>query len=85
MEECDDGYRLKNGTCVDIDECAEKTSKCNKRASCVNTIGSHQCICEDGFTGDGENCTRQSFKTEILTKFYTFLFEYYAIKMKKAN
>ncbi|VBB27108.1 unnamed protein product [Acanthocheilonema viteae] len=57
VEKCDVGYRLVNGTCVDIDECVEKTSECNKRASCVNTVGSYQCTCEDGFSGDGKNCT----------------------------
>ncbi|VDK71684.1 unnamed protein product [Litomosoides sigmodontis] len=57
VQKCDAGYRLVNGTCVDVDECAEKTSKCNKRASCVNTVGGYQCTCEDGFTGDGKNCT----------------------------
>lgn len=48
-----------NGTCADINECIEKAHACSNRADCVNTAGGYQCICEDGFTGDGENCTRQ--------------------------
>uniref|UniRef100_A0A1I7VSX8 EGF-like domain-containing protein n=1 Tax=Loa loa TaxID=7209 RepID=A0A1I7VSX8_LOALO len=57
VEKCDSGYRLVNETCVDINECIEKTFECNNRASCVNIAGGYQCICEDGFTGDGQNCT----------------------------
>lgn len=66
MEKCDVGYRLVNGSCVDIDECVEKTTECDKRASCLNTIGNYQCVCEDGFTGDGKSCTRSSHCSDVL-------------------
>lgn len=29
---------------------------CSKQAFCRNTIGSFQCTCKDGYTGDGVNC-----------------------------
>eukprot|EP01137_Pigoraptor_chileana_P037331 Opistho-2@34264 len=44
----------------DVDECSEKTAwwkhNCNYYASCKNTIGSFECKCDDGFTGDGVRC-----------------------------
>ena len=27
---------------------------------CENTLGSFQCVCGDGYQGDGHTCTRQS-------------------------
>ncbi|CEM18121.1 unnamed protein product [Vitrella brassicaformis CCMP3155] len=42
--------------CQDIDECAEGTAACNKNATCKNTAGGYECICQDGFEPDGEDC-----------------------------
>ena len=58
--ECDDGFELKNGQCVDINECQETGSKkhqCND-ATCKNTIGSYVCICAPGtrLMADGKTC-----------------------------
>ena len=33
------------------------TDDCDENAECNNTIGSFQCICNSGFSGDGVNCT----------------------------
>merc|ERR1712003_260449 len=42
---CDQGFMLKHGRCVDIDEC-EYDNICNiKGAMCTNTEGSFQCSC----------------------------------------
>ena len=42
----------------DIDECLESLDNCDMDlANCTNTIGSFNCTCIDGFTGDGVNCT----------------------------
>ena len=30
---------------------------CHENASCLNTYGSFECMCFDGFEGDGNNCT----------------------------
>ncbi|XP_077870047.1 uncharacterized protein LOC102805706 isoform X2 [Saccoglossus kowalevskii] len=38
-------------TSSDINECLEKV--CHVDATCVNTNGSFNCFCNDGFTGDG--------------------------------
>ncbi|KAI9100363.1 hypothetical protein DFS34DRAFT_693085 [Phlyctochytrium arcticum] len=51
--DCDPGFRYnaQNQTCVDIDECAEMTDECDYAStSCVNTFGSYQCQCLNGFT-----------------------------------
>jgi MYXO-CTERM domain-containing protein len=43
-------------TCLDINECAAGTDDCDPFAFCINTIGSHECTCDEGYTGDGRTC-----------------------------
>ena len=57
--------------CDDINECAADfltgiaTHNCHKladrpdilTATCMNTVGTYDCECNDGFTGDGFICT----------------------------
>lgn len=38
---------------ADIDECLMNVCEHN----CMNTIGSFECSCDDGFNQDGLNCT----------------------------
>ena len=40
----------------DIDECAEGLHYCSAHATCRNTIGSYECICNPGYRGDGRVC-----------------------------
>ena len=43
----------------DLNECAsDGLNECDvrSRADCTNTIGSYECSCRDGYTGDGEVC-----------------------------
>lgn len=42
---------------LDLDECETGQQECSEFAQCVNTIGSHSCLCLSGFTGDGKNCS----------------------------
>ena len=46
--------------CNDVDECSFANgtgpNRCSSNASCVNTIGSHTCTCNSGFSGDGFQC-----------------------------
>ena len=42
----------------DIDECDLETDNCHVNADCTDTIGSFQCTCSIGYSGDGvDNCT----------------------------
>ena len=41
---------------LDIDECAEDTDECDFHADCENTVGSYECTCIVGFSGNGRNC-----------------------------
>ena len=44
----------------DIDECLTNPHQCNNvsNAQCINTVGSHQCMCQVGYTGGGNTtCT----------------------------
>ena len=43
-------------TCADTDECALGLHNCDDNASCINLYGSYECSCDNGFTGNGENC-----------------------------
>ena len=44
--------------CSEIDECSNDTTHmCSDNAVCINTAGSYECECFDGFTGDGFNCS----------------------------
>ena len=38
-------------TCIDVDEC--QLDYCDLNALCTNSIGSFDCSCDRGYTGDG--------------------------------
>ena len=43
---------------ADFDECANIRDNCDKEfALCHNTQGSFECVCYNGFRGDGIVCT----------------------------
>ncbi|XP_059508606.1 uncharacterized protein LOC125460920 [Stegostoma tigrinum] len=42
---------------LNVDECESGIHDCHSSASCLNSPGSFQCVCEAGYTGDGRNCT----------------------------
>ena len=45
-----------------INECANGSHECNQNAFCFDTKDSYGCICEDGFDGDGFNCSVLCFQ-----------------------
>ena len=52
----------------DIDECAMNTHTCDTMATCMNTMGSYECMCDMGYEGDGFMCTGTScFSSLIFT------------------
>ena len=43
---------------TDINECTSpETNDCDSNAECSNAEGSYICSCNEGYTGDGRNCT----------------------------
>ena len=42
---------------ADIPECERELDDCDQNATCINTFGSYDCLCNTGFTGDGFTCT----------------------------
>jgi hypothetical protein len=49
----------------DVDECSVESSEelrhnCHGNANCTNTEGSFVCNCNEGYDGDGINCTSKS-------------------------
>ena len=48
----------ENSTCFfvlasDVNECMEGTDSCHTNADCTDTVGSFQCTCSPGYSGDG--------------------------------
>ncbi|XP_055860226.1 fibrillin-2-like, partial [Biomphalaria glabrata] len=65
---CSEGYRLSyedQSTCIDINECEERTSKCHQ--ICNNTEGNYTCDCYPFYTldTDGFTCNLDGDKTEV--------------------
>ena len=48
------------GICVDIDECSSGLHDCSKNADCYNTAGSFDCVCKQGYNGNGVDCQGES-------------------------
>ena len=46
-------FLCTNFVCLDVDECADGTDNCHVNADCTDTIGSFQCTCSIGYSGDG--------------------------------
>ena len=60
---------------ADIDECAEGSHICDSNAECTNTIGSHNCTCVIGYSGNGSSCGKY-----CCHHFLTFIPEYTTVK-----
>lgn len=39
-----------------MDECGSHTDNCDINAECTNTVGSYNCSCNVGYSGDGASC-----------------------------
>ena len=46
---------------LDVDECNEGSHNCHKNAQCADLIGSFNCSCKTGFSGDGIHCQGKFF------------------------
>ena len=54
--DCGLGWSEIDAGCLDVDECSEGLDDCAEAAVCTNTDGGFECICLDGFEGDGKTC-----------------------------
>ena len=43
-------------TPVDTDECSEGLVTCPSNSHCVNNMGGHDCLCDDGYFTNGSTC-----------------------------
>ena len=60
---------------ADINECHTGSHTCHANASCNNTVGSYDCFCNKGFSGEGVNCSGKNLccKThKIFSIFVTY-------------
>jgi hypothetical protein len=58
---CEAGHRhdveADGVPCVNVDECANATlNTCSQHATCTDTVGSYNCTCDEGYSGDGVSC-----------------------------
>ena len=60
-------------------------SRCDENAKCTNTNGSYNCTCNNGYDGDGFNCTGENMNfvnftfikyDNILLQFYQKMFSF---------
>uniref|UniRef100_A0A183F3S1 EGF-like domain-containing protein n=1 Tax=Heligmosomoides polygyrus TaxID=6339 RepID=A0A183F3S1_HELPZ len=55
--QCKKGWsRNPDEECVDIDECAVESSCAKPNEKCVNSPGSFECVCVEGYKRDGSEC-----------------------------
>jgi hypothetical protein len=54
--DCDGGYELEAGECVNIDECERELDNCDPDATCTDRTPGFACECDSGFTGNGVGC-----------------------------
>ena len=58
--------RSKTIGVLDENECL--LFPCRKQASCINNNGSFECICKDGFTGNGSYCEGNDRQGKVHTR-----------------
>ena len=42
---------------LDVNECDDGSHNCSSDGTCYNEIGAYGCTCNEGFVGDGRNCS----------------------------
>ncbi|KAK3088685.1 hypothetical protein FSP39_022382 [Pinctada imbricata] len=47
--------------CLDIDECRLGIAECHPNATCHNQEGSYNCVCNQGYVGDGKTCIKTCY------------------------
>ena len=49
-----------------MNECGTNKSRCHENAHCNNTDGGHNCTCDQGYEGDGFNCTGNNISNSFI-------------------
>jgi hypothetical protein len=49
---------------VDFNECGNHTDNCSAVATCINTVGSYNCSCNNGYIGNGFECEGGSHRSD---------------------
>ena len=65
----------------DVNECELGTHNCDRDASCINSNGTFNCLCNFGFLGNGVTCTVYYFNIIILKAFWDEIFVIRRIKL----
>ena len=52
-----DGMHISPSLHADIDECELGIDDCHVNATCADVVGGFLCTCNNGFDGNGVNCT----------------------------
>ncbi|XP_068755785.1 EGF-containing fibulin-like extracellular matrix protein 1 [Montipora capricornis] len=89
---CEYGFHFnkEKQACEDIDECVTRDFACADQANCVNNEGDFECVCPEGYEGNGKDyCsanTSASIKKEInWTVFVTMATTSLIIILLKSN
>jgi hypothetical protein len=55
---------------ADINECEENLDNCSENADCINYPGTFDCVCKDGFEGDGIFCESKLLRNNMAILMY---------------
>ena len=52
-----------------MNECGTNKSRCHENAHCNNTDGDYNCTCNQGYEGDGFNCTGKNINISLFLSY----------------
>ena len=70
---------------LDVDDCTEMTDNCDVNAYCNNTVGSFNCTCNSGFTGNGTTCAGKYDYFVVNESWFCFIPQSHARSAQKKN